>query len=262
VRGGRILAALALSFPLLLAGCAGPSEAQRKEASARMQIGVTFLQQQRLPDAMRQLARAEELDPANPEIDLSLGGAYLQRHLQGGEKSDLLLAERYLRAAIRKKKNYAEAHNYLGVVLGLQGKGDDAIEQYRIAGENVYYSTPERAYFNMGNEFRRQRKPELAEKAFRRSIALNELYVESYLALSNLLEEKGMPHEAGGILESCSAVAPADRRCRIELARLLRDRGRTDEARRMIEAVLRENPEGSVKGRAEDILRSLGGGAK
>jgi type IV pilus assembly protein PilF len=227
-----------------------------------MQIGVTFLQQQRLPDAMRNLARASELDPENAEVDLSLGLAYLQRNLQGGERSDLLVAEKYLRAASRKRKNYADAHNNLGVVLGLLDRGDEAIEQFRKAGEDVYYSTPERAYYNMGNEYRRQRKPELAEKAFRRSIVLNQRYSDSYLGLANVLEEKGMRDEATSVLQACDGLSTGDLRCRVELARVLRDQGKTDDARHILEGVLRDAQDPFVKGRAEDLLKSLSGARK
>ena len=63
----------------LFLACSTPSADMKREASARMQMGVTYLEQRNLPSAMRELTRAAELDPDNSEIDMTLGLAYQAR---------------------------------------------------------------------------------------------------------------------------------------------------------------------------------------
>ncbi|MCL2103040.1 MAG: hypothetical protein FWH25_03280, partial [Syntrophorhabdaceae bacterium] len=66
----------------LFSSCAtfgGVSEAHKKEADARMMMGVTYLHQENIPMAMRELIRASELDPTNAEVDMILGMAYRAR---------------------------------------------------------------------------------------------------------------------------------------------------------------------------------------
>src|SRR4030065_138536 len=123
-----------------------PSAAMKREAPARMQMGVTYLEQRNLPSAMRELTRAAELDPDNSEIDMTLGLAYQAR---GGFGK----AEEYLQSAIRKNPDNAAAHNNLGNIFSLQGKGDEAIREYEKAVSNVLYPTPEDGYYNTGREY-------------------------------------------------------------------------------------------------------------
>ena len=73
-----VVTVLAAAGPLILA-CSTPTADMKREASARMQMGVTYLEQRDLPSAMRELTKAAELDPENPEIDMTLGLAYQKR---------------------------------------------------------------------------------------------------------------------------------------------------------------------------------------
>ncbi|MDX1815512.1 MAG: hypothetical protein R3239_06090, partial [Thermodesulfobacteriota bacterium] len=93
-RGARlgIVSAAFLVAGGMLLSCSAPTKDMKKEASARMQMGVTYLEQRNLPAAMRELTKAKELDPDNPEIDMTLGLAYQKR-------GDLETAEEYLRMA-------------------------------------------------------------------------------------------------------------------------------------------------------------------
>jgi type IV pilus biogenesis/stability protein PilW len=162
---------------LLAAGCAGVSPAQKKEASARMEMGVTYLQQRNLPAAMRELSKASELDPGNPEVDMMLGLAYQSR-------GDLGKAEEYLRIAIEKKPDYAEAHNNLGNLMSQLGRGEEAIREYEKAASNVLYPTPEYAYYNMGREYYLRNELDKAEEKYGKAIALNPSFLDAYRGLA------------------------------------------------------------------------------
>lgn len=186
---------------LFLQGCAGPSPQQKKEASARMEMGVTYLQQRNLPAAMRELTKASDLDPENPEIDMMLGLAYQAR-------GDLGKAEEHLRIAIEKKPDYAEAHNNLGNLMSQLGRGEEAIREYEQAAANVLYPTPEYAYYNMAREYFRRKELDKAEEKYERAIALNSSFLDAYRGLAMVQGRRGKWEDAAKTLERGVEVAP------------------------------------------------------
>ena len=222
----RIVSAVSAAAGVLLVACATPTPDMKKEASARMQMGVTYLEQRNLPAAMRELTRAAELDPENPEIDMTLGLAYQSR-------GDLGKAEEYMRKAIRKKPDYAEAHNNLGFVLSLQGRSEEAIREYEKAVANVLYPTPEYAYYNMGKEYVRLKDLGKAEVMYRRAIALNPSFVDAYRGLALVQAEKGQWEESARTLERLVEVAPSNPNGWLDLGRLY---VRMDRPKRALEA--------------------------
>ena len=188
-------------FAAILAGCAGPSVDRKKEADARMRMGVTYLDQRNLPMAMRELVQASELDPENAEVDMALGLVYQAR-------GDMSKAEEHLRRAIDKKPDYADARNNLGIVLAGRKAWDEAIREFEAAAANVMYTTPERAYFNLGEAYRVKGDPANAEGAYRRALRANELYAPAYIALSAVLGGQGRWNDAASILARCVEVLP------------------------------------------------------
>lgn len=203
----------AASAGMLLVACSAPTADMKKEATARMQMGVTYLQQKNLPAAMRELTRAAELDPENPEIDMTLGLAYQAR-------GDLGKAEEYMRSAIRKNPDYSAARNNLGNVLSLQGRSEEAIREYEKAVSNVLYPTPEYGYYNMGREYARLKDLSKAEAMYQRAIALRPSYVEAYRDLAKVQSEKGQWQEAARTLERLVEVAPSYAHGWMDLGRL------------------------------------------
>ncbi len=188
-------------FTAVLAGCAGPSENRKREADARMRMGVTYLEQRNLPAAMRELTKASELDPENPEVEMALGLAY-----QG--RGDGANAEAHLRRAIDRKPDFADARNNLGIVLAERKAWDEAIREFEAAAGNVMYTTPERAYFNIGEAYRAKGEPGKAEGAYRRALVANERYAPAYTALSGVLGSQGKWSEAASLLERCVDLLP------------------------------------------------------
>jgi len=188
-------------FAAILAGCAGPSADRRKEADARMRMGVTYLDQRNLPMAMQELTKASELDPGNAEVDMALGLVYQAR-------GDMSKAEEYLRRAIDKKPDYADARNNLGIVLAGRKAWNEAIREFEAAASNVMYTTPERAYFNLGETYRAKGDPANAEASYRQALRANEQYAPAYVSLSAVFGRQGKWKDAASVLIRCVEVLP------------------------------------------------------
>lgn len=193
--------ALAAAAAAVLVACAAPTPAKKKEAQARMEMGITYLNQRNLPAAMRELTSASAMDPTNAEIDMALGLAYQAR-------GDVGTAERHFRDAVDKKSNYPEAHNNLGVLLANSGRGAEAIREFEAAAADVVYQTPEIAYYNLGEEYRRQKELEKAEAAYRRAIALNDRYAPAWRSLAMLLAGRSKDDAAAEVLVRCLTLVP------------------------------------------------------
>ncbi len=185
----------------LLPACGQPSAARKREADARMRMGVTYLQQQNLPMAMRELQRASELDPENAEVDMMLGLAYRAR---GDQKK----AEESLRQAVAKRPDYADAHNNLGIVLADRKAWDEAIREFEKAAGNVQYQTPERALYNAAEAYRAKGDQRKAEEYYRNAIRVDDRYAPAYLGLSEVLSGGERWEEAAAELRQCVEKVP------------------------------------------------------
>ena len=238
-------------FAAILAGCAAPSADRKKEADARMRMGVTYLEQRNLPMAMRELAKASELDPGNPEVDLALGLAYQAR-------GDLSKAEEYHRRAIGKKPDYAEARNNLGIVLAERKAWDEAIREFEAAAANVMYTTPERAYFNLGEAYRAKGDPASAEGAYRRALKANDRYAPAYAALSGVLGGQGKWNEAASILTRCVEILPDYAPGWMELGRVYLRLSRPADALKAFNKVLAVSSDPEERKQAAGYVTLLG----
>ena len=239
----------------ILAGCAGTSADRKKEADARMRMGITYIEQRNLPMAMQELARASELDPDNPEIDMTLGLAYQAR-------GDLSKAEEHLRRAIDKKPDYADARNNLGIVLAERKEWDKAIREFEAAAENVMYTTPERAYFNLGEAYRAKGDPAGAEAAYRRALRVNDRYAPAYVALSAVLGGQGKWNDAASTLSRCVEVLPGYASCWMELGRAYLRLSRPANALKAFEKVLEVSSDPETRKQAAGYVTLLGTGKR
>lgn len=247
---GPFLPAVCL-FAAILAGCAGPSADRKKEADARMRMGVTYLDQRNLPMAMQELAKASKLDPGNPEVDMTLGLVYQAR-------GDLSKAEECLRRAIDKKPDYADARNNLGIVLAERKAWDDAIREFEAAAANVMYTTPERAYFNLGEAYRAKGDPANSEGAYRRALRANEQYAPAYIALSAVLGGQGKWKDAESVLTRCVEVLPDYAPGWMELGRVYLRLSRPAEALKAFDKVLAVSSDPEVRKQAAGYVTLLG----
>jgi len=235
----------------ILAGCAGPSADRKKEGDARMRMGVTYLEQRNLPAAMRELAKASELDPENPEIDMALGLAYQAR-------GDLSKAEEHLRRAVDKKADYADARNNLGIVLAERKAWEEAIREFEAAAANVMYTTPERAYFNLGEAYRAKGDPANAEGSYRRALRANDRYAPAYTALSGVLGGLGKWNEAASILARCVEVLPDYAQGWMELGRTWIRLSRPADALKAFDKVLEVSSDPDLRKQAAGYVTLLG----
>lgn len=187
--------------------CAGPNQEIVKKARGHRDLGISYLNEGNLSAAMKELQEAENLYADDPELQNALGSVYHTRGIQPDypcERSDNKIsdinminnAEIHYKKAIKLNNNYSEAHNNLGVLYLNMGRYDDAINEFNSALQNMSYSTPERAYVNMGWAYYKKKDYKEAELNLRKAIQSAPDFFIAHYNLGILYRDTGNYKEA------------------------------------------------------------------
>lgn len=150
-------------YSLVVLGCASLGEQEKKAAELYLQMGASQLETGNYPFALRDLLKAEQLDPSNAVIHNNLGLVYFFR-----ERYDL--SEKHLRRSLALDQKYTEARNNLSRVLIEVGKFPEAERELQIVLNDLTYPTPEKAYINLGLVKFNQKDYSAARAAFSKAL--------------------------------------------------------------------------------------------
>lgn len=131
---------------LIIAGCATGRDQQlgkNNPGAYHYQMGLGYLGERNYTGALVELTEAEKFDPDNPELLYNLGLAYI-----GKKRPDL--AEQRLQRALILRPNYTTARNDLGVAYLELKRWDNAIQQFKIVKDDIFYENSENAIINLG----------------------------------------------------------------------------------------------------------------
>ncbi len=130
-----------LALFLVTAACV--STGASKQASYHYQMGLSYLGEDNATGALVEFTQAEKFDPDNPELQNNLGLAYFRKNRYD-------LAEQKFLRAIDLKPEFTEARNNLGLNYLRMKRWDDAILQFKLVTEDIFYQNQEMAYVNLG----------------------------------------------------------------------------------------------------------------
>jgi tetratricopeptide (TPR) repeat protein len=178
----RLVAILLVTVWLVLwgAGCAVQETEELEQeatppvaakAESHIQMGDVHLREGKYRSAMKQYMEADTLTPDDPELKLRIGIVYADHYKRYTD------AIRYYQEAIRLKENYSEAYNNLGRVYLIQKRWDEAIAMFRKALGNLFYQTPERAYYGLAIGYRGKGDPDSAIENYLLAIELRSEFI-------------------------------------------------------------------------------------
>ncbi len=142
-------AVLFLVFSVLFftVSCAtAPNVEDVNRADTHYKLGVSYLAREQLNEAFVEFQKAIKFNPKNKNSLNALG-------LISTEFKEYGDAVTYYKRAISIAPDYSEAMNNLGVTYVKMEEWDEAIKYFKMALKNPLYSTPQRAYSNMGYTF-------------------------------------------------------------------------------------------------------------
>ena len=169
----------------LLQACASTHQSNKqRSAELKMEIGVSHLQRNNLPLALKELLGALELDPKNPYVQNNLGIVYFLR-----EKYDLSV--KYFTEAVNLSPSFTEAKNNLARVYIEQKQYSKATRLLDEVLADLTYTNAHSAYFNYGLLYFNQNKYDQAKVYLSKILNENreDCYTQVYYARS-LMETK------------------------------------------------------------------------
>ena len=261
----------ALPFP----GKLYQSDFQRNDFT----YGVAFFQRGYLDQAGESFKQVIASRPNDAEAYYNLGTLYLRRNNQQ--------AGQYLEQAVRLRTNYPEAWNNLGMLAAQEGDAEGAIRSFQQSlSQRPDYVT---ALVNLGNLYRRQKSfdeaarlleraialepnnPEVnysfgmlhaqqgdvvpAEELFQKAVRLQPDYAEALNNLGVLLVREQHYSEAEDRFKNCIQVAPDYDQAYLNLARLYVVLDRKENAKEVLQALLRKQPEHKTAQQALEMLQ-------
>ena len=126
----------------LASGCA-LNQAQKNSSLYHYQMGQSFYAENNFSSALLEFSEAEKLTPKDPALLNDLGLTLFR-------KGRYELAEsKYLRA-LELRPSYSEARNNLGVNYLEMKRWSDAIAQFKLVQDDLYYQDQDGAAINMG----------------------------------------------------------------------------------------------------------------
>ena len=135
-----------LFLTLVVTACVTSRKEQdlpKSRASYHYKMGLAYISELDYTRALIELTEAEKLAPNDPDVLYNLAYAYM-----GKKRPDL--AEPRLQKAIMLKSNNSMARNLLGVAYLELRQWDNAIQQFKIVKDDLFYSRSDNAAINLG----------------------------------------------------------------------------------------------------------------
>ncbi|OGL39437.1 MAG: hypothetical protein A2043_06040 [Candidatus Schekmanbacteria bacterium GWA2_38_9] len=121
-------------------------EKRIQESYFHYNTGISYLKQNKFPEAKAEFGIAIDKNPENPELHNAAG-------LANTKLSDYDEAVRCFKRALRLDPGFSEARYGFALTLALQKKFDDAVKEWKRVLEDTAYHYPERVHFNMANAY-------------------------------------------------------------------------------------------------------------
>lgn len=162
----------------MLASCASrQSELKHKQAGIYFGAGTQSLMERQYTDALKNLLKANELDPDNAEILNNLGMAYYFK----GERD---MAIKYLSQSLEIDENNSDAKLNLASIHYKDGDVENAEKIYKQVLKDLTYDKQARTLYNLGViELQNKKNTVGAENYFKKSIKEDDNYCPSYYQL-------------------------------------------------------------------------------
>lgn len=246
---------ISISLSLIIVtfmGCASKSIDKKKAADLKVELAISYIQEDNLPTALKELLEAVDLDPSNPVVRNNLGIVYYMR-----EKYEL--AEKQFIEAVSLSPMFTEAKNNLARCQITLKKYNSALKLLKEAEADLTYTNSQYTYFNFGMLYFSQGKYELAKSYFAKTLAADRTDCLSQVYYSRSLLELGHTQIAAQQLEKaihfCSAqnIDEAHYYSAIAYYRL----NQKDKAMNRFEEVIKLFPNGKNSSNAGQMIKII-----
>ena len=138
----RVLLVAIAASALLISAC-GLSESAKKQGTYHYEMGVSYFKENNMTAALTELTEAEKYFDDKADLYNYLGMAYYIK------KKYEIAEQKYLKALLLNP-TYSEARNSLGVNYLEMRRWDDAIYQFKLVTDDIFYPNQVAANINLG----------------------------------------------------------------------------------------------------------------
>ena len=232
-------------FAFALAACATTTNEQRKkESEAYRRIGEAYLQQGKLPQAMKEFKKAEARNVDDHLLQYDIGLVYLHKR-----QYDQAIV--HFKKAIELNPDYGEAINSLGNAYAGKEAWDQAIFYYKKVVGDILYGTPHFGYSGLGNAYYFKGDLQLSEKYYMEALKAKPDFTRALRGLAQTYIAMGRIPEAVGKLEKAVRIAPESPPLHFELAKAYQLALQFQNAYHSFRKVVELAPESSLADQAE-----------
>jgi type IV pilus assembly protein PilF len=221
-----------------------------KAAQYNAQLAVGYMRQGRMNLARKKLSQALKQAPHSPVVHNSLALYYI--HLKEYDKAD-----KQYKLSLRYKPGDPQTLNNYGAFLCSHGKPRQSLDYFKRAADDLDYSTPDSALANAGMCAQKIPDEKLAEKYFKRALAVNSNQTQALWQLGLIAFKHGRYGDAHKYFVHLTGTRPKPRARALwmstETAWII---GKRSEARRYGRKLLKLYPDSNE---ARKFIQLLGG---
>ncbi len=217
----------------LLAGCAAQQTTEKNSelAEATREIGEAYMRQGDYTAALRELIKAQNLNPDDPYVHNDLGLCYMA-------KERMTDAVKHFKKAIALKPEYAPARNNLGSAYLAMEQWDAAIAVFKEITKDVLYATPHFPLYNLGIAYYRKGDYAKSLDYYREALKIQPDFVKALYGIGRTYLAMNQGSLALRHLERAAQQAPKVPEIHFDLAEAYVLVGRFDQARHTYETVI------------------------
>lgn len=169
-----------------LLGCnSAQKKAENKTVQYYVQIGNSYLEHMRLPQALSTFMQADKISPNNPDVLNGLGVTYLLR-------KKYALSEKHFLKALSLNPSSTDVRNNMARLYIETGKYNKAIHQLKLAKADLTYQSPDTIRFLYGLMAFKTNKLNKARKLLGSVHLKNPEHCETALYLGQTLYKKSV----------------------------------------------------------------------
>lgn len=229
----------------------GPTMAKRKdESQIHYKMGIVHFNEKNYTESLKELTTAIAKYPEEASYHNAIGLVYFQK----GMNTEAIAS---MKKAIALDPKSSEAHVNLSAIYIVERRWDDVIFESREALKNIFYRTPEYAYFNMGWAHYNKSNYREAVESYRKAVDLNPNYALAYYNMGIALEKMNSTKESVAAYERAIKASPAFIDAHYNLGVALVKQKDKAGALRAFEKVLEISPEGEKAQSARDYINLI-----
>jgi type IV pilus assembly protein PilF len=238
----------------LLFSCASEQtklqRSREKDPKYQYDIGTVYLGNSRADDAISHFSSSMRLDPNFFLAYNGIGLAYMM-------KGQFDIAEKYFLKCLEVKPDFTEARNNLGMVYQETEQLDKAERQFRIASEDMTYSSRHLAYYNLARLYYLQEKDQEALDCVQTAVKMSTEFGLGYHLQGVLYNKRGQYEDAINSYKRAQKIIRDDVNLNYNLGEAYFNNKQMARAQRIFEEIYPNVTDVEMKTKIDEYLKAI-----